>query len=602
MKCFCASKQINILLVFSLLAVSASAQLDIVIRGPYLQKLTSASIVIKWRTLLPSTSAVNYGLSEANLDQKVEDIIPTSEHTITISGLQPFTKYYYNIGTTTAVLQSGADNHFMTAPIPGTEGKYTFWVTGDCGNNSTNQRNVLEAYNNYMGDKVTHGWLTLGDNAYLGGLDVEFTTSFFDIYQQNISKHAPLWPAPGNHDYNNLPVNQILQDIPYYDIFDLPSNGEAGGVPSGTEAYYSYDYGNVHFLSLDSYGQEELMYRLYDTLGPQAQWIKQDLAANTKPWVIAYWHHPPYTMASHNSDTEGELVSMREAFVPFLEKLGVDLVFGGHSHGYERSRPMRGHTGMESTFSPTMNIDQSSGKYDGSDNSCTYMYDEKHTDKGTIYIVAGSSGQLGGSQSSYPHDAMYFSDVENGGSTVIEVEGNRLDLKWLNADGQIRDNFTYIKNSNKEHDITINKGENLTLTASWPGTYKWSHTQSTERTQVVTPTSSRSYTVTDDNQCVSDVYHVTVQDPNGVATVNVAESFRLFPNPANNELNIESNIQSLMSVAIKDITGRIVHFDNVGGQNSYKRKINTSAFPKGIYLVQLKDAKGNGGVQKLVIE
>ena len=151
-----------------------------------------------------------------------------------------------------------------------------------------------------------------------------------------------MYPAPGNHDYANSGARQDDHNIPYYNMFTLPSNGECGGVPSGTEAYYSFDIGDVHFLSLDSYG-EETNTRLYDTLGAQVTWIKTDLAANTKRWVVAYWHHPPYTKGSHNSDSEGELISMRENFIRILERYGVDLVICGHSHNYERSYLLKGY-------------------------------------------------------------------------------------------------------------------------------------------------------------------------------------------------------------------------------------------------------------------
>ncbi|MES2629167.1 MAG: metallophosphoesterase [Bacteroidota bacterium] len=572
-------------------------------RGPYLQTLTQSSVIVRWRTASATDSKVTFGTSEGILDRNVTDAASTTEHTVTLSGLQPYTTYYYSVGSSSAILQSGPDNHFLTAPVTGTKGKYTFWVTGDCGNNSTNQKNVLASYNTYMGDRPTNGWLTLGDNAYTSGLDLEFTTNFFDIYQENIMKHAPLWPTPGNHDYANNPFSQIFKVMPYYDIFDLPADGEAGGTPSGTEAYYSYDYDNIHFLSLDSYGNEDLILRLYDTLSPQAQWIKADLKANTKPWVIAYWHHPPYTMASHNSDTEGELKSMRAKFMPFLEGLGVDMVLCGHSHGYERSRPMKGHYGLEATFDSTQHhMDFSSGKYDGSENSCTYMQDDKHTKKGTVYVVAGSSGQLGGEQSTFPHNAMYFSDVTNGGSLILEVEDNRLDAKWLNTDGQIRDNFSIIKNANREQYITVKKGESINLTASWPGEYRWSHTADGNRSQTVSPETSGTYTVSDEHQCVSDVYHVTVEEATSVGELPTAGDFVIFPNPARTELNIQAQFNGVSTVIISDLTGRTVFSETVKTQGGYVKKINTSTYPKGIYTVQVKGGSTNPVIRKLIIE
>ena len=66
-------------------------------------------------------------------------------------------------------------------------------------------------------------------------------------------------------------------------------------------------------------------------------WLEADLMANTQDWLIAYWHHPPYSRGSHDSDTTHQMFQMRERFVALLEDYGVDLVLTGHSHAYERS-------------------------------------------------------------------------------------------------------------------------------------------------------------------------------------------------------------------------------------------------------------------------
>jgi 3',5'-cyclic AMP phosphodiesterase CpdA len=161
--------------------------------------------------------------------------------------------------------------------------------------------------------------------------------------------------------------------MPYYDLFTMPKNGELGGVASTTEAFYSYNIGDVHFLSLDSYGEESNL-RMYDTAGAQVNWIKADLAANTRKWVIAYWHHPPYTMGSHNSNSETELVNIRENFYRILERNGVDLIICGHSHDYERSYLLKGYYKAnpgdpqlnENNFNVnTHTASSSSGKYNG---------------------------------------------------------------------------------------------------------------------------------------------------------------------------------------------------------------------------------------------
>ena len=420
------------------------------IRGPYLQCVTPNSILIRWRTDVLSRSRVRYGGSKADLHSVSDDSSLVTEHQVMLKGLQPDTRYYYSIGSFSNPLQQGDDDYFMTLPVAQSTGLYRIGIFGDCGNNSTNQRNVRDQFVKYLDTNYLNAWILVGDNAYSDGTDAEFQTNFFNIYKDDLLKKYPLYPAPGNHDYHDVEfsasVAQKTHSVAYYQNFSVPSNGEAGGEPSHTGAFYSYDIGNVHFLSLDSYGKEDNSYRLYDTAGPQVQWIKKDLDANAnKTWVIAYWHHPPFTMGSHNSDKEGELVKIRENFIRILERYGVDLVVCGHSHDYERSRLMRGYYGKEADFdSVKYDLSFSSGRNDGSPNSEPYTKDRGHNE-GTVYVVTGSAGKLGGEQVSFPHNAMYFSDATHGGASILEISGNRLDFKWICADGVIRDHFTMMK-------------------------------------------------------------------------------------------------------------------------------------------------------------
>jgi acid phosphatase type 7 len=490
------------------------------IRGPYLQVATSNSIMIRWRTNALTRSVVNYGASENELTMRTEEPTLTFEHKVQLTGLIPRTKYYYAIGGGAGdTLQKGSDNHFVTLPVPGEEGAYRIGVFGDCGNNSVNQRSVRDQVEKYLQDKPMDAWILLGDNAYSSGTDPEFQEKFFNIYKNNLLKKYPLYPSPGNHDYNDFyqykATAQATKDIAYYQNFSMPANGEAGGVPSGTPAFYSYDIGNIHMMSLDSYGKEDNnATRMYDTAGAQVQWIKKDLEAfrNTRRgWVIAYWHHPPYTMGSHNSDKEGELVKIRENFIRILERYGVDLIICGHSHLYERSRLMRGHYGMEATFNAAEhNLSTSTALYDGSENACPYIKDTA-TNSGTVYVVTGSAGAMGERQSTYPHDAMYYSYNELGGASILEVNENRLELKWICSDGQIRDHFVMMKNVNKTRIIDAKKGQLVTLTASFIGTYSWNKRKETSRSITVKPSRGTTiYEVTDPYTCLKDRFEVRV--------------------------------------------------------------------------------------------
>lgn len=479
-----------------------------IVRGPYLQMGSSTGIVVRWRTDVAVVSKLTYGSSSSQKTQSVSRDVPTTEHEVSINGLTPNSVYYYGIqvnGTT----YEGDSYYFKTAPPTGSKQKVRFWALGDAGDGSPNQREVRDAYLKRIqnDNRQTDAVLFLGDNAYAIGTDEEYQSNFFNIYQDYFFKNNVIWAIPGNHEYYS--GVQSRREIAYFQIFSQPQNGESGGVPSGSEMNYSFDYGNVHVVALDSYGIEQDKYRLYDTLSPQVEWLKKDLAANRLPWTIVMFHHPPYTKNSHDSDTETELVLIRQNLNPILERYKVDLVLSGHSHLYERSRPTRGHTGLAPTFNEAAHLTStSSGKYDNSPNSCAYV--KNGGDEGVIYVVAGSSGRNNGLDGP-AHPAMPFKNFQNGGSVVIEVEDNRLNYEWLCNDGVVRDQFTIFKNVNKTTQLKARHGETVALTPSWKGAAKWSN-GSNEPTLSFTLTGDTTLTVRDEAGCLLDRFVVSVSE------------------------------------------------------------------------------------------
>jgi len=502
--------------VNALINNNSEAAPAVLVRGPYMNLATQSSIIIRWRTDIATDSKVSYGTTVDNLTNSVTDASLTTEHIVQLNGLTTNTLYFYSIGSTAQILQGDADNYFKTLPIVGSKQKVRILAMGDMGTNSTTQKKVQTAYLNYNGTKYTDVWLLLGDNAYTNGLDSEFQNNFFNVYQLNLTRNHVLWPAPGNHDYANSSARQSDHLISYYDMFSLPARGEAGGIASNTEAYYSYNYGNIHFVSLDSYGWETGKTRLYDTTGPQATWLKQDLAANTQAWTVVYFHHPPYSKGV-NSDVDSQEIKIRTRIVPILERYKVDLVLCGHSHIYERSFLINGHYGLENSFDiSTMALSTSSAAYNGSANSCAYVKNSNDVQNGIVYAVVGSSGQIGGTSTGYPHNAMEYSNNSTSGAMVIEIEDNRLDAKWVCSDGVIRDQFTIMKNVNKVVDTIVSSGSTVTLTASWTGSYAWSN-GATTRSITVTALSDNSYTVHDSLNCLKDSFHISLTGPLNVS-------------------------------------------------------------------------------------
>lgn len=529
-------RNLFILWCFITILNAPCAQAQTLTRGPYLQMGNQTGITIRWRTDVATNSRITWGTAFGTYPNVVDDLTSTTEHIVRINGLLPDTKYYYTVGSTSTTLQATNTNFVVTLPDAGTGRKLRFLALGDCGNASTNQIDTKNAALNYLGSNNLDALLTIGDNAYNSGLDNEFQLEFFDIYKNDFFKYTKLYPVPGNHDYANTSANTGVRNNAYYNSFTIPTAAECGGVASGTEAYYSYDIGNVHFVALDSYGREDAnTTKLYDTAGAQCVWLKNDLAANTKQWVVVYFHHPPYTKTSHNSDTEtGDLMLIRERFVRILERYGVDMVLCGHSHGYERSYLLKNYYNnpgaalLDADFnavSHTATGNTQNAKYDGTANSCAYKYNSGKYNHGTVYVVSGSAGQIGGTSAGYPHNAMYYSNAVNGGSFYFEADSNRLDAKFISYTGTgagvtpfIRDQFTIFKDVNKVNDITVTQNDALSLAASWRGTYYWplNGAATTKAVTVNTATpGTYNFTVTDasSGSCLKDSFHVVVTAP-----------------------------------------------------------------------------------------
>jgi hypothetical protein len=158
--------------------------------------------------------------------------------------------------------------------------------------------------------------LHMGDVAYGSGAAWELERNHFAVYQRMLQSF-PLFPSIGNHD------DATDEAAPYLVAFDLPDNGIVGE----RERFYSFDWGQVHFVALDTE-------RMTDV---QARWLDADLSENRLPWVVVYGHRPPYSSGSHGSN-----ITFRERFGSLLYKHRVSLVLSGHEHSYERTKPIDG--------------------------------------------------------------------------------------------------------------------------------------------------------------------------------------------------------------------------------------------------------------------
>lgn len=447
------------------------------VRGPYLQTGTPNSVVVRWRTCDATNSRVRIGADSANLNTLIDDATVTTEHEVSVTGLDPNTRYYYSVGLTTTTLAGGDANHYFdTAPTPGTAVPTRIWVIGDSGTANVNARAVRDAYLSFTGATSTDVWLMLGDNAYLTGTDAQYQAAVFDMYPM-LLRNTVVWPTMGNHDAEPIGVSLSTGTGPYFDMFTLPDQAQAGGLASGTEAYYSFDYGNVHFVCLNSTGSDR------SPGSAMLTWLANDLAATTQNWTIAYWHHPPYTKGSHDSDNPvdsvGRMFDMRENVLPILEAHGVDLILSGHSHSYERSLLIDGHYGTSDTLLPSMILDAGDGRT-FSDGVYAKPTLGPGSYEGAVYSVVGSSGLTG--SGSLDHPAMFIS-LNTLGSMVIDVNDQQLDAKFIASNGSILDSFSLLKGprvdaapdikaNGSDGPLIVSEGQNLTVDISLsPGGY-----------------------------------------------------------------------------------------------------------------------------------
>jgi hypothetical protein len=540
-----------------MLSVAAVTHAQTITRGPYLQSPGQTSIIVRWRTDVASDSRVYYGLDFTTaMTQFVEDAQPTTEHRIKIEGLNPNTTYYYTIATSSAPLEGPEEPmHFTTAPdTTGAGTPVRFWTIGDFGHGNEGQQMVRDSYQRFAdANEPADLWLWLGDNVYQDGTDEEYSTKVFDtVYgYHDIMKNLPFMPTSGNHDYNSIcpwePVTCFQDpnghDGPYLQLIDIPTEGELGGVPSNIKLYYSYDYGDIHFVSLNS--EIGSVLPNYDWLGltnsdpdyssPMLDWLRADLAATTKKWKVVYWHQCPYSGQNNFTDDSIQryCIATREHFNPIVEQYGVDLVLSGHDHNYQRTFLINGHYGYKNSFTPEMMINGTSGKEALGEEYIKYT-DGPMKDVGTVYVVEGNASN-GNDQSPIEHPAIYWGHACSTciGSVIVDVDGDRLDLRYITATDSVLDNFTILK-------------------TNWTGI-----------NENETPT-----------------------------------AVGISPNPTTSQINVSYTLwsESPVHIALVDISGRTVHTIRIASQGAgnYHHPVDLKhiGLATGMYSIQLQCADG----------
>ncbi len=303
--------------IFLLLLAAGIVQAQSIQKGPYLTRTTSNSIYVNWQTDQNSNSRVAYGLWDTN-EMEVVDGSAKSLHFIRLTGLQPDTEYLYRI-------YSGSDSSdvYVFRTLPDHNQPFTFTVFGDNRTSSTSpdaedEANALAVINQMMAQEPAFAFHT-GDIVKYG--DDEYLWQWYwDVAKHFFAENAVFF-TPGNHE--DLNDSGSL----YYHYMNLPKNN-----PDSTEGYYSFDLGNSHFIGLNCTDDD----MDYNVGSAQYQWLEADLAANeSKDFIFVFFHFPLYSTGSHGSTDW-----LAEAWEPLFQQYGVDIVFSGHDHSYERTIPI----------------------------------------------------------------------------------------------------------------------------------------------------------------------------------------------------------------------------------------------------------------------
>ncbi len=345
----------------------------VVARYPHLEMPTTSSVLLQWNTANKIPTTLFWGGTPA-CEQIFYHADAVHDHRTALSGLTPATKYYYR-----AVLDSDTTvtEYFYTAK-PASTKEVKFFVIGDSspysGFGSTpEQLKVAEQIQKKEFDFGLH----CGDiNQHIGE---EYDLVYYQPYK-DILKHATLFTCIGNHDtaYDGT--------FTYQNSFNLFHNN-----PDSTERYYSFNYGNVHVISLDTNLP-------YDPSSAQYKWLEADLQSAMRKqtlWTFVINHQPPYSEGWPGYPGE---MNVRTYLMPLYEKYGVNMSFSGHTHNYERG--------------------------------CL---------NGVYYIITGGGGaplEDGSQPYTYDHVAKRINEHH---FTYIQIDGNLCILQAINLNGQLID-------------------------------------------------------------------------------------------------------------------------------------------------------------------
>lgn len=361
-------------------AVRPDDDLQFVVR-PYLQMVTQDSITVMWETNHPSRGLVRYGQDEKTPKEAKGG--ESTIHEIKLTDLEAESPYFYRVEAEDAEGRKIGSEllSFQTANRRDTP--FAFGVIGDTQYNPR----VSKILTDMLWMQRPNFFVIAGDLVDTGPEKWQWTEQFFPGISP-LASRVCLFPVIGNHEQNTKH---------YYDYMSLPE----------PEYYYQFSYGNADFFILDSNKE----------CGPgseQWKWLETALEESDAVWKFVSYHHPSY---SSDEDDYGDMWRGRSVYgdqrlrplSKLYDKYGVDIVWNGHIHSYERSWPL--------------------------------VDDKVVEQRGTIYLVTGGGG--GGLEVAGPIKPYFQNNVKHGHHyCLVGVNGRTLEFKAFDQEGRL---FDYLK-------------------------------------------------------------------------------------------------------------------------------------------------------------
>ncbi len=339
-----------------LLSVSTLPAQDKLSKGPVVQNVQTDRATITWVTTRTAGRLQKEGAAAPT------EIEEPFYHALELTGLEPGTFYRYDLH------QHGVEAQASFTTAPKDNKPFSFIVFGDTRTRHDVHRRVIERI---VAEKPPFV-LNTGD-LVSNGLNPADWDKFFEI-EKDLLRNAAYYPVLGNHE-RNAPV--------FSKYFSFPA---------GNSYYYSFDWGDAHFVGLDS---DQFDTALFDEM---RAWLEQDLKRTKKPLVFVFFHTPLYTAVEKRA---GSAAKLAEKVEPLLLAGKVTAVFNGHDHNYQH-----------------------------------------HLKDGLHHIVTGGGGAPLYDVKPIPEITLKVAKTEN--YVRVRVEGGKAHLEAVDLEGNIIDSFDLV--------------------------------------------------------------------------------------------------------------------------------------------------------------